>query len=254
MATRTRSAPVKVYRTPRRSIWGGVLGLGGALFIGLFVALAASSAQVTIVRQCGALLVGVVGASCLWLASLRLRKRLILSPEGIAYHGFTRPFRTSWANIDRADYLYAPAGLGRPASVREVLILRQPVTEGADRWYPSLFKAGTVVFVVGLGAAFACQTVWLVASGPIALIVMAHAFLSRTSGYTVIPLDDFEPRSASHGDLRAALQAYAPQTYREAGPPSPEVARETRATVMAVMSRGNARPAAPAARPDDSVD
>jgi len=57
-------------------------------------------------------------------------------------------------------------------------------------------------------------------------------------GYTFIPLDDFEPRSAHHDDLRATLQAYALQTYGEAGPPAREVARGARAAVMEVMARG----------------
>jgi len=254
VVTRTSGAPVKVYRIPRRFIWGSVLGAVGALFIALFVAMAASSASVTVVTQFGAFLVSFAGASCLWLAYLRLRKQLILSPEGIAYHGFTRPFRTPWANVDRAEYMYVPARLGHPPSVREILILRQPVSEGADRWYPSLFRVGTGVFVVGMGAAFAFTSVWLIASGLIGLIVMAYAFLSRTSGYTFIPLDDFEPRSTRYGDLRAALQEYAPQTYGETGPPSWEVTRGSRASIMEGMSRRDLRPTEPAARPDNGVD
>jgi len=86
---------------------------------------------------------------------------------------------------------------------------------------------------------------------------MVHGFLSRMSGYTFIPLDDFEPRSAHHDDLRATLQAYALQTYGEAGPPAREVARGARAAVMEVMARGgNVQPVEPVARlgPGDGVD
>jgi hypothetical protein len=63
------------------------------------------------------------------LCVLTLRMRLIVSPQGITYHGMLHTCHTSWDNIERVGRI------ARRGSIRQGLLLSQPVpSQGVPGW------------------------------------------------------------------------------------------------------------------------